>query len=345
MKKLFFFLLLSVLWPAQKTEIIELKDNIKDRKGLTKSLTFIDNRSDKIIGTVPDKKDSIELKFASDDVKGLIENWFAEDNKATGNNDIVLMLEDLKIYEEQDPNRPFPYIKARVKMSSFIKRNGRYYFIGRYDNVIVSNPKITVHPAIFLAGKISDLIAQFIKASYYPYIVANYFIPENEINRYNEYLNKDYNAFNNAALKDGVYTNFQGFRSQEPNIEYSLKKNRKGKVVELIHKGMETSLSEMYCYVENGKAYKLTPVGFDEIQKNDKGFYIYSSRTNLFVESKTGGVFIGAVAGGLVGALIGAAIDASSNANAGAMNGVGFKSTLESNVYLDSLTGAYIFKN
>lgn len=343
MKKLFFFFLLSVLFSAQKTEIIQLKDNIKDKKGLTRSLTFIDSRADKNIGVIPDKDDSVELKFAGEDLKQLIENWFAGDNKTAGNNDIVLMLEDLKVYEEQDANRPFPYIKARIKLSSFIKRNERYYFIGRYDNVIVSNPKTTTHPSIFLATQISNIITQFIKGSYYPYIVPGYFIPENEMNRYNEYLNKGYNAFNNTVLKDGVYTNFQNFRNQEPNLDYFVKKNKKGKVVKLIEKDLETSLSDMYCYVENGKAYKLTPVGFDEIRKNNKGFFIFSSRTNLFAEAKTGGVFVGAIAGGFVGALIGAAIDSSSNANAGAMNGIGFKSTLQTNVYLDSLTGAYVF--
>lgn len=344
MKKLFFFLLLSTLLTAQKTEIIELKDNIKDRKGLTRSLTLMDNRSDKNIGIIPDKNKSVELKFAADDLKTLIEKWFAGDNKPQGSNDIVLMLEDLKVYEEQDENRSFPYIKAKIKLSSFIKRNDKYYFIGRYNNVIVTNPKTTTHPSIFLATSISDIFTQLIKASYYPYIASGYSIPENEIDTYEKYLNRNYQAFNHPTLKDGVYPNFQSFRNQEPNIDYYIKKNKKGKVTELIHQGQEISLSKMYCYVENGKAYKLTPVGFDEVQKDVDGFFIYSSRTNLFAQAQTGGVFIGAIAGGLVGALIGAAIDSSSNGNAGAMNGVGFRSSTESNVYLDALTGAYIFK-
>lgn len=344
MRKLFFFFLLSSLWSAQKTEIIKINDNLRDRKGLTKSLTFIDNRSDKNIGSIPDKKDIVELKFATNDLQGLIENKFREDNKTMGNNDIVLMLEDLKVYEEQDNNRTFTYAKARIKLSSFIKRNDKYYFIGRYSNVIVCNPNITVHPSIFLAGQISEIFTQFIKASYYPNINPGYYIPENEIDRYEEYLNKEYKAFNNPVLKEGIYTNFQEFRNQNPNPEYSLKKNKKGKVVQLIDKGLETSLSKLYCYVENGIAYKTTPVGFDEIKKDNKGFYIYSSRTNLFASAQTGGLFVGAVAGGLVGALIGAAIDSSSNTNAGAVQGVGFRSTMESNVYLDSLTGSYIFE-
>ncbi|MDW9381273.1 hypothetical protein [Chryseobacterium sp. JV558] len=344
MKKLFFFFLLSSLWPAQKTEFIELNNNLKDRKGLTKSLTFIDSRSDRNIGSIQDKKDIVQLKFANDDLKGFIENRFREDNKVFGNNDIVLMLEDLKVYEEQDSNRTFPYAKARIKLSSFIKRNDKYYFIGRYNNVIVSNPKIIAHSSKDLADTISEIFNQFIKASYYPNIAQGYFIPENEIIRYEEFLNKGYKAFNNDALNEGVYTSFQAFHNQEPDPEYSVKRNKKGNVVQLNYNGQETSLFKMYCYVENGKAYKTTPVGMDEIKKDSRGFFIYSSRTNLFAANQTGGLFVGALAGGLVGALIGAAIDSSSSTNAGAVQGVGFRSTMESNVYLDSLTGGYIFE-
>ncbi|WP_278378879.1 hypothetical protein [Chryseobacterium arthrosphaerae] len=344
MKKVFFFFLLSALLQAQKTEIIELKENIKDKKGLTRSLTFIDNRPEKTIGIISDKGESVELKFANDDPKGIVENRFTADNKTAGNNDIVLMLEELKAYEEQDTNRNFPYAKVKIKLSGFIKRNDRYYCIGRYDNVIVANPKTTAHPSKYLAENIAGIFTQFIKAAYYPHVVSTYFIPENEISKYDEYLRKTYKAYNSTTLKDGVYTHFQSFRDQEPDIEYTLRKNKNGKVTRLLHQGQESSFSKMYCYVENGKAYKVTPVGFDEIKKDDKGFFIYSSRTNLFAASQTGGMFVGAVAGGVVGALIGAAIDSSSASNAGAVNGIGFRSTMESNVYLDSLTGAYIFE-
>jgi len=53
---------------------------------------------------------------------------------------------------------------------------------------------------------------------------------------------------------------------------------------------------------------------------------------------------IGALAGGVVGALIGAAVDSGSNGANGAVNGIGFKSTQESDVYIDSLNGTYIFE-
>lgn len=335
--------MLSVSLSAQKIEFIKLDQNIKDKNSRTRSLTFIDNRPDKIIGTFSDKTEKAELKFENSDLKNHIENWFLNDNKKLGNNDIVIMLEDLKAYDDQDDNKDFPYAKVKIKISGFLKRNDRYYFINRFDNVIVCNPKTTAHSQKFLALKISEIISEFIKASYFLNVTGSY-IPQNEIDNYNEYLGKNYKAFNNPELKDGVYLNFKSFSNQEPNSQYSTEKNRKGKVIRLMHNGLQASISEMYCYVEGGKAYKLTPVGFDEMQKDEKGFYIHSSRVNLFVESKTGGVFVGAIAGGLVGALIGAAIDSASNSKNGAMNGIGYKSTLEADVYIDSLTGTYVFE-
>jgi hypothetical protein len=260
MKKILAFILFSVLISAQKVELIKLDQNIKDKNGRTKSLTFVDNRTDKTIGTITDKDETAEIKFADENLKSHIESWFLNDNKKLGNTDIVVMLEELKVYDEQDRNKDFPYAKLKIRISSFLKRNDKYYFINRFDNVIVCNPKITSHAQRYLVPRISDIITEFIKASY-SNTISGSFIPENEINNYNEYLGKNYKAFNNPELKDGVYTSFKSFYNQEPNADYSTEKNRKGKVVRLMQNGIQTSLSEMYCYVEGGKAYKLTPVG------------------------------------------------------------------------------------
>ncbi|SMP04803.1 hypothetical protein [Chryseobacterium profundimaris] len=339
---LLILLIISTLFAAQKSELIKLNENIKDKNSRTKSITLIDNRPDKNIGTITDKEDKAEIKFEHEDLKSFIENKFIEDNKKTGTNDIVIMLEDLKGYDEQDDNKDFPYAKAKIRISAFLKRNDRYYFINRFDNVIVCNPKTTAHPQRFLVAKIGEVITEFIKASYFLNITGSY-IPESEIKRYDEYLGKDYKAFNNPELKDGVYLNFKSFREQNPNPDYYTEKNRKGNVVRLMSKDVQASISEMYCYVEGGKAYKLTPVGFDEMVKDQKGFYIHTSRVNLFFQAKTGGAFVGAITGGLVGAVIGAAIDSASSTNSGAMNGIGYSSTLETDVYIDSLTGGYVF--
>ncbi|MFC3160019.1 hypothetical protein SAMN05443633_11641 [Chryseobacterium arachidis] len=343
MKKIILFLMFSVSLIAQRVELIKLNGNIKDKNSRTKSLTFIDNRTDKFIGTIADKKETAEIKFENEDLKNYIENWFLNDNKKLGNTDVVVMLEELKIYDEQNENKDYPFAKLKIKMSSFLKRIDRYYFMSRFDNVIVCNPKLTTHPQRFLAPQIADIMTEFIKLSY-SYSVTGAYIPENEINNYDKYLSQNYKAFNNYELKDGVYNDFKGFYNQEPNAQYSIKKNKKGKVTGLLHNGADVSYSEMYCYVDGGKAYKLTPVGFDEMKKDDKGFYIYTSRVNLFAGGKGSGIIVGAVLGGIPGALIGAAIESGTNPPNGAVQGIGYRSSQESNVYIDSLTGAYIFE-
>lgn len=342
MKKIVLFLMLSISLAAQRVEFVKLDQNIKDKRGLAKSLTLIDNRTDKTIGTIADKKETAEIKFEDENLEKHFENWFLNDNKKTGNTDFVIMLEEIKIYDEQNENKDYPFAKLKLKISSFIKRNDRYYFIGRFDNVIVSNPKLTPHPQRFLASQISDIITEFIKLSYSS-TTLGILVPENEINNYTAYLDKNYKAFNNPELKDGVYTDFKSFSNQEPNAEYSVKKNKKGRVTNLMHNGIDSSYSEMYCYVDEGKAYKLTPVGFDEMKKDNKGFYIYTSRVNLFTSAKTSGIMIGAILGGIPGALIGAAIESGANPPNGAIHGIGYRSSQESNVYIDSLTGAYVF--
>ncbi|MBB4806950.1 hypothetical protein HNP38_002246 [Chryseobacterium defluvii] len=341
MKKIVFFTLFSISLYAQKNEFIELKESIKDKKALTKSLTVIDNRASGEIGTISDKGQPVEVKFADENIKSYVEKWFSKDNKEKGNNDIVLMLEELKAYDEKDPGQEYAFSKIGIKISSFIKRNDRYYFINRFDNVIVSDPKRTVQAPRYLAQTISDILTEFIKASYTNSVSSQY-IPEKDINNYNAYLSKNYDALMTSELKDGVYMSFKNFLSQEPAFGYRTEKNRKGEVVRVKYKTEQIPLDDVYCYVEAGKAYRLTPVGFLEMEKDDKGFYIVAARTDLFAENQGGGMMVGAIAGGALGAIIGAAID--SGNNKGAIAGFGFRSRTLSNVYIDSITGGYIFE-
>ncbi|MDH6251595.1 hypothetical protein M2347_001322 [Chryseobacterium sp. H1D6B] len=344
MKKLLLiaFSFIAIFSFSQVREVIELKQNIKDKKGLTKSLTLIDNRKDKEIGKVSYKSEPVEIQFADADLNVRIENWFSENNKAGGNNDIVLVLEELKVYDEQDEGQKSVFGKIKIKISSFIKRKDKYYFINRFDNVIVSDPKRTANVSKYLAQEVSNSITEFIKASYTNSVLSQY-IPENEIGNYNSYLIKNNKSIYNSELRKGVYLDFKSFSTQEPAYGYYVEKNKKGRVVRIKNKNEQvgTSLSDAFCYVDEGKAYRYTPVGFLEMMKNDEGFYITASRTELFAETKTGGVIVGAVAGGLVGAAIGAAID--SGSNKGAINGFGFKSSTMTDVYIDSLTGSYVF--
>jgi hypothetical protein len=331
----------SISLAAQKVEFIELNQNIKDRKSLTKSLTLIDNRTDKEIGKISNKKGEAEIKFADGDLKNFIENWFKEDNKTTGNNDIVLMLEELKVYDEQASNDKFMYSKTKIKISSFLKRNDKYYFIDRFDNVIVCDPKRTASASKYLAMNISDVIAEFIKISYSNSVLSQY-ITENDLVKYDSYLIKNNKSLSQEVM-DGVYMSFKSFSDQKPAEGYYFEKNRKGNVVRIKNKeDLGISVSETFGYVDGGFAYRFTPTGFQQMKKNEKGFYINASRAQLFTNKSSNGVIIGAVAGGLVGAAIGAAID--SGSNKGTINGFGFKSPTITNVYIDSLTGDFNFQ-
>ena len=306
---------------------------------MTKSLTLMDYRTDKLVGIASRKNEYIEVKFADEDLNSQVKRWFEKDNKVKGNTDVVLILEELKVYDEQDPEQKNIYGKAKIKISSFIKRNERYYFLDRFDNIIVSDPQRISSVPGYLADQISNIIAQFINISYSSK-VSGFVIPENEIENYNEYLNKNYKAFNNPELKDGVYNSFKSFYNQEPEADYYVEKNKKGKVVRVKHKEELIPTNEVFCYVEGGKAYLFTPVGFLEMEKDDKGFLIASSREELITKGNSGGMIIGAVAGGVVGALVGAAIDSESNKR---VINIGFASRTFCNVYLDSITGAYVF--
>ncbi|SMP04795.1 hypothetical protein [Chryseobacterium profundimaris] len=341
MKKIILLFLFSVSISAQKIETIEFKANIRDRKALTKSLTLIDGREDKEIGKISNKKGESEIRLPNEHLKNLIENWFAEDNKTKGNKDIVLYLEELKVYDEQAQNDKKRYSKAKIKISSFLKRNDNYYFINRFDNVIVCDPKRTASTSRYLSLTISEIISEFIKNSYSNPVLGQY-IPENDIVNYESYINKN-NKSLNEKLKDGVYLNFKSFTEQKPAEGYYFEKNKKGNVVRIKNKeDLLISINETFSYVDGGLAYIPTPAGFKEMKKDEKGYYIIASRAQLFTEKNRNGVLIGAVAGGLVGAAIGAAID--SGSHKGAVSGNCFKSPAMGKVYIDSLTGSFSFQ-
>lgn len=341
MKRIILFFLFSVSLSAQKIETIEFKENIGDRKALTKSLTLIDGRKDKEIGKISNKKGDFEIRLPDEDLKNLVENWFAKNNKATGNKDIVLFLEELKVYDEQSRNDKEKYSKAKIKISSFLKRNGNYYFINRFDNVIVCDPKRTSTASKYLSLTIADIFVEFIKSSYNNTVSGQY-IPENDIANYESYINKNNKSFN-EKLKDGVYLNFKSFTEQKPAEGYYFEKNRKGNVVRIKNKeDLAISINDTFSYVDGGIAYVSTAAGFKEMKKDEQGYYIIASRAQLFTEKNGNGVLIGAVAGGLVGAAIGAAID--SGSHKAAVNGKGFKSPAMGKVYIDSLTGSFNFQ-
>lgn len=341
MKKVLFFLLMAVSLSAQKTEVVELKQSIKDRKGTTKSLTVIDNRPDKEIGNIPYRKESVTLKFANDDLKNYIEDWFSKDNKVKGNNDIVLMFEELKAYNE-NPEEKTSMTKIKFRLSSFIKRNDKYYFLNRIQNVITSDSNFPK----YIASQISGVVTGMIKESYISVPLGGA-ISEEDLTNYEKHITQNSPLFGGKELKDGVYKDFRSFYEQKPEPNYVTDKNKKGRVTNI--KDMNATLNEevigneeVFGYIENGKAYRSTPAGYLEMIRDDRGFYVVATRAELFPANNGNGAMIGAMAGGFVGgfvgALIGAAIDSGFN-----RRGKNVDTSQMPNVYIDSLTGSYIF--
>lgn len=334
------FTFLFIFAFSQETEIIKLNKNIKDKRGLIKSLTVIDSRPDKSIGTIRDAKKSVALKFENENLKQCIENWFLQDNKQTGNTDIILIIEDIKAYLEKDSENEEPISKLRLKMSSFLKRNDKYYFINRFDNIAVVPSQKASFVQEYFSGQISNMLTNFIKNSYTSTVSSSY-ITESELNNYEEQLTKDYKVlFNGDSLKDGVYMSLKKFISQEPEANFIVTKDRKGQVKRIEYQGERIHEERTFCYIENGKAYRFIRGGYTEMKKDEKGYYIVASRKRLFPEEKIGAT-TGAMAGGLVGGLIGAALD--SGNDPGLVLPFGFPTKTESNVYMDPLTGGYIF--
>lgn len=338
MKKVFFFLMIAVSLSAQKTEVVELKQSIKDRKGNTKAITVIDNRADKEIGNIPFRKETLTLKFANDDLKSYIEDWFSKDNKAKGNNDIVLMLEDLKAYNE-NPEEKTSMTKIKFKFSSFIKRNDKYYFLNRTQNVITSDSNFPK----YIASQISNVVTGIIKESYVS-VPLRSAMSEEDLTNYEKYVTGNSPLFGGTELKDGVYKDFRSFYEQKPEPNYVTDKNKKGRVTHIkdINADVNNEIignEEVFGYIENGKAYRSTPAGYLEMIRDEKGFYVVATKAELFPANNGNGEMIGAMAGGMIGALIGAAIDSGSN-----RRGKNVDTSDIPNVYMDSLTGKYIFE-
>lgn len=330
--------MIAVSLSAQKTEVVELKQNIKDRKGNTKAITVIDNRADKEIGNIPFRKETFTLKFANDDLKSYIEDWFSKDNKAKGNNDIVLMLEDLKAYNE-NPEEKTSMTKIKFKFSSFIKRNDKYYFLNRTQNVITSDSNFPK----YIASQISNVVTGIIKESYVS-VPLRSAMSEEDLTNYEKYVTGNSPLFGGTELKDGVYKDFRSFYEQKPEPNYVTDKNKKGRVTHIkdINADVNNEIignEEVFGYIENGKAYRSTPAGYLEMIRDEKGFYVVATKAELFPANNGNGEMIGAMAGGMIGALIGAAIDSGSN-----RRGKNVDTSDIPNVYMDSLTGKYIFE-
>ncbi|CAA7195173.1 glycine zipper family protein [Chryseobacterium potabilaquae] len=329
---LLFLLLFSNAFFAQRTETIDLSKSIKNSKNGVKTFTVIDERPNKEIGMVMYHKDPVNIVFEKDGVTD-IKDWFYKSNPVRGNDELVLLLENIEISE--DKKEKYSIGKLTLKASTFIKKEDGYHFLYRTDTIASVSSRITPYLAQTLAKKITICLTELFKSSYKvnPW---KYAVSENELTNYNSFLKNNLELYKNDQLEEGAYKDYYSFFTQAPEPGFTLVTNKKGEVTKAINGSEKISLRQMYAYTLNGKAYKNLPLGSAEISKDEKGYFIMTSKAALFPNDNANGAMIGAMAGGLIGAVVGGIIDASTSS--------GKIKIKDLKVYLDPFTGNYIFE-
>lgn len=329
MKKIFFFLLLSVFLSAQKTELINLTRPPKDNKNFIKTFTVIDQRSDKNIGTIMDHNKEVTIAFEHDAIKD-IQDWMGQPGTVQGRNDLVLLIEDFKISDEQKEKSTVG--KLQLKASTFIKKADGYHFLYRKDTVTTVSSRLNPFVAQNLVRKFTMILTDFLKESYGKEAWETG-VSEQDLPQYAGVLTDKLDILKADQLKDGVYKDYHSFFNHRPEQGFVLETNDKGVVTKAVNGEDKTAIRRFYAFVQNGIAYKIIPVGYTEILKSDQGLFIEVKKAELFPESSNGAM-IGVMAGGLIGGVIGVAIDAGAQSRRNRIP--------EQEVYLDPLTGQYI---
>lgn len=331
MKKLFQVVLtclITILF-AQNKEFIKLKGHIPNNgTGDYNSLIFIDKRENKTIGILPfgETREMKEVSFensAEDDFT----KWYQKSNLKGGKQDLVLVLNELKLSTEDTRDKKNIGM-MNFSMQSFMKEGNQYQFLYKKDTVLV-----------FTHKDVSDMM---VKNMYH--IFSSYFdktykakpagekLTFNEISDYQTYVN-NYAAFKNDHLKDGIYLDYISFFKQTPEEgNYVLERLEGGKLSRAVKtedgKNKKIPARKIFMYVENGKAFKNTYSGFFELNKNEKEFYIYTKPELLFpphYNVSAGAMF------GLVGGIVDAIVYRPNQKGR----------DVEQNIYIDPMTGDF----
>lgn len=347
MKKIlqFTFIFISILGFSQAQEIIKERGNLSNPKGnIYKSLEVIDQREDKKIGEMSfdDNKEMKEIVFLTT-INNFLSQWYTDSNHKGGKHEMVLILKRLKTTLGETVGKE---TEADIDFSAqtFLKEGDNYRFLYKKDTVYSFKNK---NISDVVVKNIPVIMAMFMKKTYTMKPTENV-VTMNDLADYESYVRNNSQAYKNEQLKDGVYLSNTAFLNQTPEIgNYILEKNEKGNVLRAIKeengKKDKISASEMFIYVENGKAYKKTYSGFLELNKNEKGFYIVSNR-GYILPVRNSAVFV-SVGGGAGGGMYGGV----------AIGLVGiFERSLRQNkerkgamfeIYIDPLTGEYDFSN
>ncbi len=334
MKKILFFLLISTALSAQKTETINLSKSIKDSKNSVKTFTVIDQRPNQEIGMVMYHKDSVRIIFENNASKDL-QDWFYKNNTVRGQNDMVLLLESLNISE--DKKEKYSIGKLELRASTFIKKEDGYHFVYRIDTTATVSSRTTPYLAQTLAKKATLIFTDLFKSSYKlePW---EYSVLENQLPNYTSLLKDKLDILKTETLKDGVYKDYYSFFTHNPESGFTIETNTKGVVTKAVNGEKKEPIRNFYAFVHNGIPFKVIPVGYVEIFRDDQGLFIEVKKEELFPESNSSFIMIGGGVAGLIGSVVAnvaiAAVDVGAAKKRRAMAGT--------EVSLDPFTGHYI---
>lgn len=337
MKKTVLILLLPIFLLAQKKETFKLKMPIKDYTTTTKSLVVIDGRQTKEIKGIVFRGNTYSFSFPTENASADIEDWFKGDNKKRdkGNRDIVLYIENLEITNTTKNHELYSVLD--MKFSTFLKKEGKYYFLKRYDNAIsLNNKEVGGIPNLFVEN--TQRVLQNLFFETYRTEPSDLAVSIEDLSNYNTILKSEFPLFN-ENLKDGIYLDYKSFFSQQPTENYKLIKSEKNEVIKAENaSGDKIPARKFYIYVENGKAYKNTAIGFLEINKDENGFYVEANEKLLFPDEVKISAFY-FIAGGLIGGAVGGIVEGikADSKQKKALAADRYK------IYIDYLNGEYSF--
>lgn len=334
MKKILIFFLVSTSLCAQKIETIKFSQSVKSKKHNYKTFEVIDQRTNPEIGSVTFHKNQVDIKFQNEATQDL-QNWFYKDNPTRGEDDLVLLLEKINVSEEK--LEKYSIGKLEVRASTFLKKEDGYYFLSRKDTVTTISSLKTPYLAQSIVKKLTLSISDLLKNSYRAKSW-EFAISKEELPNYTALLKDKLEILTTENLKDGVYKDYYSFFTHNPEPGFTIEMNSKGKVKKAVKGTEEIPIRNLYAFVHKGIPYKVIPIGYVEIFRDELGLFIDVKRQDLYPEANSSIMVIGGGIGGLVGSLVGnlaiAAIDANKAKKRKDVGGT--------EVSLDPYTGNYI---
>jgi len=316
---------------AQNKEFIKLKGDIPNNgEGDYNSLIVIDKRINKSIGFLPfgENREMKEVSFPKSAEEDLV-GWYQKSNLKGGKQDLFLVLHNLDLsVKETEERRNIGRINFSVQ--SFVKEGDKYKFLYKKDTVFMFSHRDV---SDVMVKNIHHLFSLYFDRTYKAKPV-NYILSIDEVSDYKSYV-RNFPVFKNEVFKDGIYLDYNSFFRQTPEEgNYVIERFEEGKPYRAVKnengKKKKIPLHKAYVFVENGKAYKNTFSGFQEVFKNEKGVFLLTKPDSLFppqYDLKLGLMF------GLAGAVADAIMYSPKS---------GSKKTVQE-IYIDPMTGQYDF--